>query len=257
MIKIIVLIINILNYLQFIRLIENKMEVDTINFHIWSDALHARQLAREANNKWDRGTYVRWTIITAWIAFELTCEDVLETSGLGYRFKENLDEAIRLKGLENLNWDSAVWQGVLKVHHDRKNYIHINTKQEDLFLEVKLADDSIKFLRKGIAAIYEHTGNQPPSWLDYDKVKGWDNKNRSIANATVIHKGVDEDDPNVYKLAYVREGREFISEVFIERLDFDLLIDKFISSLNVPVSIIRIYQGKNLIKEREVKIRGN
>jgi hypothetical protein len=38
-----------------LKLIENN------HYHIWTDALHARALAHEASNRWDRGTYVRWS----------------------------------------------------------------------------------------------------------------------------------------------------------------------------------------------------
>lgn len=48
-----------------LKLIENN------HYHIWTDALHARALSHEASNRWDRGTYVRWTLMTAWIALEI------------------------------------------------------------------------------------------------------------------------------------------------------------------------------------------
>ena len=34
------------------------LTVDSSQCHLWTDALHIRQLAREAPDKWDRGTYV-------------------------------------------------------------------------------------------------------------------------------------------------------------------------------------------------------
>ncbi len=29
--------------------------IDSIQYHVWSDALHARELARQTNSPWDRG----------------------------------------------------------------------------------------------------------------------------------------------------------------------------------------------------------
>lgn len=67
---------------------------DSIQYHVWSDALHASELARQTENEWDRGAYVRWTIQTAWSAFENVCTDTLQASGLGMRFKERFDEVV-------------------------------------------------------------------------------------------------------------------------------------------------------------------
>ena len=67
--------------------------VEGPHYHLWTDALHARALAKQANNRWDRGTYVRWTVTTAWTVLEMACEDALETPGIGRRFKENRDAA--------------------------------------------------------------------------------------------------------------------------------------------------------------------
>ncbi len=58
----------------------HETRVDSLNYHLWTDALHGRALAREAENAWDRGTYVRWTVITAWTAFEVVCGDALNVS---------------------------------------------------------------------------------------------------------------------------------------------------------------------------------
>ncbi len=55
-----------------LKLVENN------HYHLWTDALYARALSREANNRWDRGTYVRWALLTAWIALEIACQDALE-----------------------------------------------------------------------------------------------------------------------------------------------------------------------------------
>jgi len=67
--------------------------VESNHYHIWTDAIHARELAKQTNNKWDRGTYVRWTLLTSWIALEMACQDALSDKNISYKFKENLEKS--------------------------------------------------------------------------------------------------------------------------------------------------------------------
>ena len=86
--------------------------VDSTQCHLWTDALHARQLAREALNKWDRGTYVRMCVTTSWTALEVACQDALSCTDISYRFKENLDRAIAAASLPSLDWSTGTWDVV-------------------------------------------------------------------------------------------------------------------------------------------------
>lgn len=129
--------------------------VSTPHYHLWTDALHARELARTANNDWDRGTYVRWAVISAWTAFEITCEHYLGANGLGNRFKENLNKAIDKKKLSPIEWGSGIWQKVYATYQSRKNFVHISSSQADLFPGIELADRAINDLRNGIKAVFD------------------------------------------------------------------------------------------------------
>ena len=117
--------------------------VEDPHYHLWTDALHARALAKQANNRWDRGTYVRWTVTTAWTVLEMACEDALETPGIGRRFKENLDAACAERATSPLDWGSGVWQRVSRLHQMRKEFVHINATQDRLFPESQDADYAI------------------------------------------------------------------------------------------------------------------
>jgi hypothetical protein len=99
--------------------------IDSIQYHVWSDALHARELARQTQSEWDRGAYVRWAIQTAWSAFENVCADALEISGLGMRFKEEFNKGIAKKGLEPVHWGQGIWNEVLQVYKKRKDFVHV------------------------------------------------------------------------------------------------------------------------------------
>lgn len=66
-----------------------KMVTDPL-YHIWSDALHGRSLARQARNRWDCGTYVRWTLTSAWTMLEMVCSDLLSVQRLGRGSKSGL-----------------------------------------------------------------------------------------------------------------------------------------------------------------------
>jgi hypothetical protein len=54
---------------RYRRQMSTPRSVDTTPYHIWTDALHALALARVTSNDWDRGTYVRWAILSACVTF--------------------------------------------------------------------------------------------------------------------------------------------------------------------------------------------
>src|SRR5438093_1319696 len=90
------------------------------HYHLWTDALHARALAHQARNKWDRGTYVRWATTTAWTVLEVACQNALNDPKISYRFRENLDAAIAGQKLGPLDWSSGTWKAVSELHATRK-----------------------------------------------------------------------------------------------------------------------------------------
>ena len=132
--------------------------VESPHYHIWTDALHARQLAREANNDWDRGTYVRWALSSAWTAFEGACEDALATQRLGNAFRRHLDRAFGQQGLPPLDWSKGLWYDVSRIYALRKDYVHPGTDQRRLFPPPSEADDAIRVLRAAIRDVYAQAG---------------------------------------------------------------------------------------------------
>ena len=230
--------------------------VTTPHYHLWTDALHARALAHQARNAWDRGAYVRWAINTAWTAFETVCEDALSTTGLGNRFKEKVNEAILGLSLAPLEWGKGLWQKVLGVYQLRKDYVHVAPPQNRLFANVSEADDAINVLRDAIKAIYIHVGKTPPIWIDDDYDRGWDDGGGSFGHPTIRRQNTDENHPDVVKVAYVYGGNEYVSDILPPGSDPEPYIAHLLSNSRVPISAVRIYRGKLLVEDRSVPMRG-
>ena len=239
---------------DMLKLIENN------HYHIWTDALHARALSHEANNRWDRGTYVRWTLMTSWIALEIACQDALEEPNISYSFKKNLNKAIEDRSLLKLDWSQGIWQQVLTLQELRKNCVHRFSKESDLFPDAIVADDAIITARKAITAIYNHVGKDAPLWVNDDADQGWAIKGITLfANAYSMPPGVDENAPDTIKITYIYKDKECIREVLSANTDPNPYVDRLIKSIGLPISGIKVYRGKEVIQEIQFpmdKIRG-
>ena len=230
--------------------------VESPHYHIWTDALHARSLSHQAANRWDRGTYVRWSITTAWTAIEMACGDALETTGIGQRFKENINEAVAKKELPLLKWGSGIWQKVLEVHKSRTEFVHVNTSQEALFAEAEDADNAIDVLQQAIRSIYDHAGKSPPKWVDDSDDRGWDTGRDLLGHATVIRAGVNENENEPIKITYTYKDREYVCEVLPAGADPEPVIDRLIKNVNIPISRVRAYVGDMILVDRDLPMRG-
>ena len=230
--------------------------VESAHYHIWTDALHGRALSHQAKNDWDRGTYVRWTIASAWTALEIACDDALGVSGIGRRFKENLDEAIKSRTLQPLDWGSGIWQRVRALQERRKGFVHLTVAQEELFPSADVADEAIEVVRGAVEEVYTHAGGQPPEWIADDDDRGWQRRRGVEAAATIIRAGVDPEDPTTIRIGYVKDGREHVDSYLPADTDVDDAVEDLISRLQVPVSAVFAYQGADLRRYQEIKWRG-
>jgi hypothetical protein len=231
--------------------------IDSAQYHVWSDALHALQLARTTANELDRGAYVRWAVHTAWSAFEQVCADALEAKTLGMRFKDQFNDAARTKGLEPVEWGKGIWQKVLQVYETRKKFTHVvpTIERTELMPPVSVAEEAIATLRKGIKEVLALVEWPHPGWVDDDLDSGWKGQTlglRGEAHATAIRSGARADDPNAIRIAYVLRGKEHISDICPPETDHAPLLDKLVASLTVPVQAVRAYRGSELIAERDL-----
>lgn len=228
-----------------LKLIENN------HYHIWTDALHAHALSHEASNRWDRGTYVRWTVMTAWVALEIAYQDALEEPRISYSFKDNLNKAIEEKSFPKLDWSKGIWQQVLQVQQYRKNCVHRFSQETDLFPNVSMADDTITITRQAIIEIYKHVGKSVPLWINDDTDQGWANKGgfSLFGNAYTVPPGLDEHAPDTIKVTYIYKDKENIREVLPAETDPNPHVDRLIATIGLPISGIKVYRGKEVIQE--------
>jgi hypothetical protein len=230
--------------------------VESPHYHLWTDALHARALAHQAHNKWDRGTYVRWSVTTAWTVLEIACQEALEEPSISYSFRKNLDEAIKKKSLPALDWGQGIWQQVQEVQDKRKDYMHRFLEEQDLFPDAEPANRAITIIREAVIAIYTHAKRVPPAWVRDDEDRGWDDGSRRSISLAVVHKGVRADDPKAVKVSYVYDGREHVRDILPSGTDPKPYCDDLIQHLNVPASAIRVYEGDKLVLEKSLSMRG-
>ena len=230
--------------------------VENAHYHLWTDALHARALAHQARNKWDRGTYVRWTVTTAWTVLEVACQHALKDDRISYSFHKNLDAAIRRNSLPPIIWGSGLWQKVTAIQEARKGYVHRFVQEGDLFPSVEVADNAITVIREAVLSIYELAKRVQPTWIHDNEDKGWDKGRSMSASCTLIRKGASLNDPNAIRICYIRKNKEHLHEVLPPDTDPQPYLEDLIQHVTVPISGVRAYKGDNIISERTLPMRG-
>lgn len=188
-----------------------RRSVESPHYHVWTDALHARHLARHARNDWDRGAYIRWTVNTTWTAFEMVCEEALGVADLGMRFKDRLTSAFQKNGVPAPDWSSGVWQKVLRIYGLRKDYVHGDLPQERLLAPLHEAEEAIVIGREAIKEVFHILGKTAPSWVDDDTNP--EMPRGGMAHGTANRAGVDPSDPARVRIVYEFQGREYESEL--------------------------------------------
>lgn len=232
--------------------------IDSTQCHLWTDALHARALAREAKNKWDRGTYVRFCVTTVWIALETSCQDALNDKSIGYSFRKNIDSAIANNNFEAIDWSQGIWQKLVQVHSIRKDYIHRYLSLDDMFPASSVADNAILVVRDAIKDVYRLAGKTHPDWLEILDVKGWDTQPQfGMPTLSQAHFGADFNDPNTRRIFIVVSGEEKLTSVFPMGHDTSVEVEQLLKNVNVPIEAVRIYEAGTLVADIRIAMRGN
>jgi hypothetical protein len=235
---------------------EINRSINSTEYHLWTDVLHAKELSHQAGNDWDRSSYVRWCIITGWTVLEMIFRQVLNNEKIGHRFKEDVNQTVEELGLPKINWGKGTWHKILHLRDVRKEYIHTKLEREKLFLDSSFADDYVNGIQEGIIAIYEHANKPLPKWVYYFEDRGWDYGDVSMAHGTVIRQGAKREDPRSIIVTYVYKGREFESEILPFDADYFKVVQDLADSIRIPISYIKVYQGGVVIFEEEVIMRG-
>ncbi|MFZ5500971.1 MAG: hypothetical protein ACOY58_03550 [Candidatus Micrarchaeota archaeon] len=180
--------------------------LESKHYHLWSDVLHARELARTTKSEWDRGTYVRWAVVSAFTVLELSCADAFEVPKMGDDFKRGLDKLVKDAGLPGLDWGSGLWQDVLELRGKRRKWVHRIENETDLFPDCSVADKAIEVVHEAVAKVYSMNKRPAPLWLSLEKDWGWGGRrgphiefhpcvgNTEALEAVVVgyvHKGID------------------------------------------------------------------
>ncbi|NQT18909.1 MAG: hypothetical protein HQ592_04330 [Planctomycetes bacterium] len=173
------------------------------------------------------------------------------------RFKEGIDWEISNMSLPRINWSCGTWQLVLgKLNKWRKEYIHLNSTDEELFPETQRADEAITIARAAIKDIYAHVGKPPPQWADYDTDRGWDSGPGSRVDYALVHAAVNEDTPDATRIAYVDYAGEHTREIGPAGMDPIPIVQKLIRNPPRPIEAVRVYRGKTLVREVKLRMRG-
>jgi hypothetical protein len=222
--------------------------IESNHYHLWTDVLHARKLAHQASDRWNRGAYVRWTVIIAWTVLEMACQEALNNKAIAYRFKENLDAALSAQGVAPLDWGQGAWQQVTKLQKIRINYVHRFANEFDLFPDATVANDAVDIVRHAVKDIFSHVGKSAPLWIDDDTDQGWESTGvKDICYTNVIRSGANAGDPDRIDVVYVHNGNEIPYETLASGANYKPVVDSLRQSSGVPtgvkISMIRVYEG--------------
>lgn len=232
--------------------------VESNHYHIWTDALHARQLARQTNNKWDRGTYVRCTLLTSWVCLEIACQDAMDNGSISHSFRRNLDAAISNKNLPPLNWGSGIWQKVTHIQELRKNVAHRFASETELFPDLEIADRAIETVREAIIDVYQHSNKPNPEWVTDDFDEGWTTGVMTM-HATGGPLNPYAECKEAIVVSYFYKGREYIQNYLAPDTDINLQVEKYFRPIGKPITEVRLSRdGEVLVQfvfDKE-KIRG-
>lgn len=231
--------------------------VESPHYHVWTDALRGRDLAQSATDEWDRGTFVRWSISSAWTAFEHAVNEALGLNSVGTNFWQNFDAGCSALGITPPPRGQGLWQNVAQIQKHRKDYTHLKIADQSQLLlkDATQAEDAITYLREAVLDLHTRLGTQSPEWIEDDVLPRHPTGGR--AALTVGHGGVDVNDPNAIRVRYQYLDKESTSDILPPETDPTPFMEQVVKRVVVPISAVRAYRGSTLIKEILVRMRGS
>jgi hypothetical protein len=147
--------------------------VSSPEYHLWCDALHARELARTTTDDWSRGTYVRWTITSAFTVLEMCCKDALNVSQFSNGLKSGINQELIALRIPRIDWNNGIWKKVLDLRDVRNYYVHENAAQRELWPGQSKGEDAIITVRNAVCDIYQKVNKPSPNWINDDPINGF------------------------------------------------------------------------------------
>lgn len=229
--------------------------VEWPHYHVWTDALRGRDLARKAHDEWDRGTFVRWSMQSAWAAFEEEARSVLNLHHYGARFWDRFDSALTALGVAPPSRGSGLWQQMSEVYAERNKYLHLSiVDQNDLLLsDAKSAETAISAIRQAVHDLHRMLNSTAPEWIDDDVLP----QHQIASCLTVGHQLRDVDDPRNIRITYLYADRESTPSILPPDADPFPAMHEVIKNTIIPISRVRAYRADDVIAEISVKMRGS
>ena len=232
--------------------------VDSVHYHLWTDALHARKLAHDTDNDWNRGAYVRWAVQSAWTSFESLASALLNVEGLGNRFRDSFDEATVAQNIPAIDWGSGTWQQVMDVYSQRKQFAHVRPSIDrgKLLASALLADNAISVIRRAIKELSQLVGQPAPPWVSDDDDSGFSvGKGDTGAHVICIRSGAREQGRDAIRITYLYQDQERVAEILPAGSDYRAAWELLLGKLTVPITTLRAYSGQTLLEEQPIRPR--
>ncbi len=218
--------------------------------------MRGRDLAMRTRDDWDRGMFVRLSVISAWTAFERVVESALSTPPFRRDFWRSFEDACRACNIDPPPRGGGIWQQVATVHGLRRQYAHLLVvDQSDLLPETaELAQNAIIVLREALNDLHILLAFDPPGWIDEDRLP--EHPTGGSAGLTIGQAGADPESPETIRVCYQYQDRETVSDILPAGTDPAPYMETVIRTIVVPISAVRAYRGVTLIDEIFIRMRG-
>ncbi|HWB74045.1 MAG TPA: hypothetical protein VG755_03800 [Nannocystaceae bacterium] len=274
---------------EAIRVALERRAITSSFSHVWSDALFARERAREEGrliaalestlcaesyatvdprtaavrerrsshlrakihqHRWDRGAYARTCIAAAWRAFDRVVATVLGGSLRGDLLAE-LDAALQANSYLPLQHCNDTWRGLVALKESRDALLLGDCTVDSLLLDEHDADDALAVVRAALQELHEHIGRTPPRWVDADSSP------QHVGNegswGTTI-RGDARNDPDAIAIVMVHHAFEWTSDLVPHSVDPWSIALERLDSVCAPIVGVRVCQGDEVV---EVLLWGN
>jgi hypothetical protein len=268
---------------EAIRVALERRAIASSFSHVWSDALFARERAREEGrlvvalestlaaesnatadtktrsvrarrhshlraqihqHRWDRGAYARTCVAAAWRAFDRVVSTLLG-GGLRGDLLADLDAALQANAYLPLDRSSATWRGLVALKERRDSLLLGDCTVDSLLLDELDADDALAIVRNALKALHEHVGRTPPRWVDSDSSP----QRVGVEGAwgTTV-RGDARNDPDAIAIVMVYHEFEWTSDLVPHTVDPWAIALERLDSVCAPIVGVRVCQGEEVVE---------